>query len=215
MIDMRPVLSKSYANRLLKELIREDRKTNQNLKEPELFYKHLSEASDLSYKVGCVLCYQGINVDVELTQVSALFHDIGKVVATPLEREKDPKLIFDSIHGERYLKKIGLPEIADVIRPSFTTYELIKLKPNLFPEIKPHDLIPKTPEQETVVYVDIHTPGRPTSVGSWYVSFNERMKYMRETYGENSLIVQSFDIGGEERLRRLNYKIEKKIGLLI
>jgi len=207
MINMEPHLSILDADRLLKKLIRGDKKTNQNL-DPESFYKHSRVASNFSYLVSCAYEHQGINVDVELIRVSALLHDIGKPVVKPSEREKDPELIFDSIYGERYLEEIGLPEIADVIRPSFTTYELIQLKPKLFPKIKPRDLIPKTNKQKIVVYADTHITG-----SGKYVSFNQRMRDMRERYGEGSLIVQSLDIGGEERLRKLNYEVEGKAGL--
>jgi len=210
MMDMEQYLSILDGDRLLKKLIHEDKKTNRNLKDPKSFYKHSRGVSNLSYLVSCAYEHQGINVDVELTQVSALLDDVGKIVPTSYEREKDPDLIFDSIYGASYLKKIGLPEIADVIKPSFTTRELIKLKPKLFPDIKPDDLIPKTPEQKIVVYADTHIAG-----SGRYVFPNERVEDIKKRYKKNSLIVQSLDIGGEKRLKNLSYEIERVAGLLI
>ena len=208
MIDMS--LSTLEGDKLLKRLIREDKKTNRNLRNPEQFYKHSKRVSNLSYLVSCAFEHRGIDIDVELTQDSGLLHDIGKIVTTPSDRKKDPDLIFDSIYGAKFLKKMGLYKIADVIRPSFTTYELMKLKSKLFPDIKLDDLIPKTPEQKIVVCADTRISG-----GGRYVSPNERMRDIRERYGKNSLIVQSLDIGGEERLKSLNYEIERVAGLLI
>ena len=191
--------------KLLKGLIERDRKNNKHLKNPELFYKHSKGASNVSYFVSCAFNYQGINVDVELTQVAGLLHDIGKIVATPQEYENDSDLILDSAYGAMYLEKMGLPEIAETIRPSFTSYELIKLKPGLYPNIELSDFIPKEDEQKIVVYSDIHTAGN----GS-YVSFNGRMADIRKRYGD-SLLTKSLDVGGEVRLRNLNDEIEGKM----
>jgi hypothetical protein len=210
MMDMEPYLSILDGDRLLKKLIREDKETNRNLKDPQSFYDHSIGTSNLSYRVSCAFEHQGGDANIELTRVSALLHDIGKIVATPQEREKDPDLIFDSIYGVKYLEKMNLYKLGDIIEPSFTTYELIKLKPKLFPDIKLDDLIPKTPEQKIVVYADTHIAG-----SGRHVSFNERMRDMRERYVKNSLIVQSLDTGGEERLKSLKYEIEGVAGLLI
>jgi hypothetical protein len=202
------------ANALLKELISEDRKrARPNLKSPDNFYNHSKGVSNVSYMVGCSILYNRADyMDAGLAGVAGLLHDIGKVVSTEDEREKDPELIFDSYYGSRFLEKLGYCEIADVIRPAFTTKELMELRPGIVQEgdAEADRFIPRTLEQKVVVYADARTTG----YGS-YVSLDMRIKDITQRYPEESLLVRSLYSGGEERLRCISREIEEKAGLLI
>ena len=199
------------ADMLLKKLICEDRKkTRPNLKSTDNFYNHCNGVGNNSYMLSCTLRYKGFDTEPELVGAAGLLHDIGKIVATPDEHDRDPELVLDSIYGSNHMAKLGYYEIADIIRPSFTTKELLELKPDKFPELNPEDFIPKDLKQKTVVYFDTRVAGNGNCV-----SFKDRMADIRNRYNKDSLLVKSLDIGGEARLRDLNREIEKKAGLII
>lgn len=198
------------ADNLLRKLIERDLTTDKNLLNPENFYSHSRGVSNISYLVGCALLYNGINVDVDLSRVSGLLHDSGKVVITQAERRNDPELVFDSIYGFYYLKEMGYSEIAEVIKPSFTTKEMLELRPNIFQDIEASALEPVTWEQKIVVYGDAHINGRGE-----YVTFDKRLIDIKSRYEKSSVLVRSLEIGGEKRLRELNYEIGEKSGLLL
>jgi len=199
-------LSIRNGKKLLKKLIQEDKR-----QVPESFISHSTRVSNVAYLAGCGLLYNGIDVDVDLSRVSALLHDVGKRVASSDEVKKDPGFVFDHVYGYRYLKKIGYPEIADIILPGFTSKELYKLRPGMyFPEIKPEQLELKTYEQKLVTYGDMHVTGEGN-----YVSFNQRIAELRRKRRQDSLLMESLDNGGEERLRKLDHEINEKLVLLI
>ena len=196
----------SWAEELLKKLILEDKRPV-----PDSFIPHSIGVHNVTYLASCGLLYKSYDVDVELARVSALLHDIGKRVATPDEIKKDPGLVFDNIYGYNYLRKIGHPEIANIILPNFTSKELYELRPDMYPpEIKPEQLELRTDEQKLVTYGDMHV----TADGN-YVSFNQRMHYLRRWRSQDSLLIESFDNGGEERLKKVNDEINEKLGIIV
>lgn len=204
----------SDADKMLKILIERDRKIInggfKSLSNPEAFYNHSRCVSNSGYLMGCGLYRKQYSINPELVQVSALLHDVGKCVYTAHLIEKDPDLEFDSIVGADYLESLGYKEVADVIRPSFVTKEMLELKPDMFPDINPKSLEPETWEQKVVVYADAHVTGR----GS-IVSLDERISDIRKRYDPDSLIIRALDKkGGRWRLRNLSEEIEDAIGLL-
>jgi putative nucleotidyltransferase with HDIG domain len=195
-------ISIEWAKDLLERLVREDKRLV-----PESFIPHSMGVSNIAYHIGRLLLQNGYKVDVDLARVGGLLHDCGKRVVTTDEMKKDPELLFDNVYGYNYLKENGYPEVADVILPNFTNKELYILKPELFPpDIKPEQLEPKNHEQKLVVYGDTHTD----SYGN-RVSFNWRLDEIKNNYKFNSLLMESLNIGGEIRLRDLNYEINKKV----
>ena len=190
----------------LRKAIERDRQGTKNLQSHENFYNHSKGVSKSAYSTACTLSDQGRENDTNLVRISGLLHDIGKAIATPEYREKDPELIFDSIYGYEWLIKMGLPKVAETIFPSFTLKELMDLQPDIFPEYadgRIELLEPVTLEQKLVVYGDAYIDGQGN-----VVTFEQRMGDMRTRYSPDSLLVKSLDMGGEERLRVLCEEID-------
>lgn len=198
-------IDKGYkdAEKLLLEAISSDAAGNRYLNGHEGFYLHSAGVGEMAYMKAKRLLANGADNDPKLVHVSGLLHDIGKVVASRESWEMDPSLIFDSIHGYEYLMKMGHPEVAKTIFPSFTLKEMMEMEPKIFPDYVDYQLEPKTWEQKLIVYGDAHVDGN-----GYIVSFDERMEDIRSRYPSDSLLIKSIDSGGEERLRKICREID-------
>jgi putative nucleotidyltransferase with HDIG domain len=184
------------------KLLRDAIGSTSNLKTPDNFYRHSIGVAETAYFTALRLSVIGKKSDSDLVRVSGLLHDIGKAVVTPESKQRDPELIFDCIHGYKYLMEQGLDEIARTILPGFTLKELMELEPEIFPEYAEYELDPVTWEQKLVVYGDCHTDGRGEPV-----TFEDRIRDIKHRYQPDSLLIRSLREGGEDRLMALSEEI--------
>ena len=133
-----------------------------NNKTPSNVIEHCKTVCKVAEEIVEKLIKNGTQVNKELVIAGALLHDI--------ERAKDDHVI----RGANLIKKLGYPEVAEVIA-KHTLYK-IKNKTNQ----------PKTVEQKIVFYSDKRVKGNEI------VSLEERYKDIKERYGVD--LIEEFEL---------------------
>ncbi len=122
-------------------------------KVPDNIIAHTKKVCEFSLKVCDSLEERGIKVNRNLVAAAALLHDIKKL--KPGEHE---------IEGAKYIKSLGYPEVAVLIKKH-------GLKQSFNEEF-----IPKTWEEKIVFYSDKRVKNDRA------VSIDERFEYIKQTY---------------------------------
>lgn len=125
---------------------------------PANIIAHSSAVCDLSLKIASLLEKRGISINRELVAAGALLHDIKK-------QDSNDHVI----EGARFIKSLGLPEVALVIR-----------KHGLY-HIDNGEFAPRTWEEKIVFYADKRVKGDKV------VSIEERFSYIKQRYKKDNV----------------------------
>ena len=120
---------------------------------PDNIISHLKTVCDFSMKVVDSLEKRGVRVNRDLVAAAALLHDIKKVQSSEHE-----------IEGAKFVKQLGFPEVAEVIRKHGLS------------NLDKQGLVPKTWEEKIVFYSDKRVQS------SKIVSVDERFGYIKQRY---------------------------------
>lgn len=125
---------------------------------PDNIISHMGAVCDFSLRVCDALEKKGIKVNRDLVAAGALLHDIKKL--SPNDHV---------LEGYEYIKSLGYPEVALVIKK----HGLVHLESEEF--------VPKSPEEKIVFYADKRV--RNDKI----VSIDERFEYIKKRYNKDSV----------------------------
>lgn len=119
---------------------------------------HLKAVHDFSLKICDILDKKGIKANRELVAAGALLHDLKKL--SPNDHV---------IEGFEYIKSIGFPEVAEVVKRHGLAH------------LDSRDFSPKTWEEKIVFYADKRVKN------DGIVSVDERFEYIKQRYKKDDV----------------------------
>ena len=125
---------------------------------PDNVIAHSKAVCNVALKIADLLEKRGINVNKDLVAAGALLHDIKKINSND-----------HVIEGADFVKALGFPEVALVIRKHGLTH------------LQNDDFFPKSWEEKIVFYAD------KRAKNDKIVSVEERFEYIKERYNREEI----------------------------
>jgi hypothetical protein len=157
--------------------------------------KHSEKVAETGFEIAKKIksLHPRIKLNVEEVKVLGLLHDIGR-------SEKLNKTGLHPLDGKNFLESLGEKELGRKISTHSIALETAELKG------VQGDFEPKTLEEKILTYADMHV----NHLGE-RVSFNERIKGIKERYQNHSKTMKAIS-KGLKRLKAIKEEIEGLLG---
>lgn len=150
--------------------------------------EHSKAVTDLAVKIAKKIIEKGVNVNLELVEVGALLHDIGRVRT---------RSVLHGYYGGEIARKLNLPEsLVNIIEKHVGAG--IPLSEAAKVGLPPKDFTLETLEEKIVAYADKRIKHNRV------IGFEDSLKEFKTKLGENHPVI--------ERLKNLHNEICKLLG---